>query len=596
MLVIPASELNPNATSGGARERGQILVLFALFLVVLIGFAAVAVDLGSYLKVRRDYQNAADAAALAGAPFLVGNTPDRTSARKAAWTSLENQLNITVAGSPWTSDTPAGTPETDSNGTFSLWVSTPPVNAGAKYPGTYTGSDDKSIFVYVQAQSPSYFSHIFGINGSLVSAWATAGDFPSSFAVITLRQPTQAGPAQPDINLAGSNVTLTVVGGDVGGNYNMKLNSSSNLVLPNDSGVYLHDYISCGQSCWGNTQINNGGIPAPFALKTAKQLPGPIPDPNYPLPSNTIGGPIAPTAAGGALPFGYLKNAKDTKSGNGNVNLGSGGDNPDSAHVPSVTTDANGVEHCDTAKAVRIGPGYYTNIAVNGSICLVLDPAYSHSCLSIGTGTGYCTDAPAAIPFAQLPGVFYINGTVSVKGGGMIVGDGVTLVLRPLNSPNDNGQFAAGGGTNSSGIVDLNATEISGGWTRRGVSPYNWVTSGCQYGLAACWQYTSTYESDLTQTGIALYVMRRDQTGQIGIPSDDNTTVVKINASAALTWTGVTYAPHDNVFLAGQPGHNGVGQLVCWTFTFNGGTNVTQTYTGPVVGIPMLIEPYVGQQ
>jgi Flp pilus assembly protein TadG len=46
--------------------KGQVLVLFALFLVVLLGATAITVDFGSWLKVRRDYHNAADAAALAG--------------------------------------------------------------------------------------------------------------------------------------------------------------------------------------------------------------------------------------------------------------------------------------------------------------------------------------------------------------------------------------------------------------------------------------------------------------------------------------------------------------------------------------------------
>src|SRR5262249_19213029 len=97
--TVPAADASARPTRGSS---GQILVLFTLSVVVLIGFAAVAVDLGSLLKVRRDYQNAADAAALAGAPFLASTTPDRLSARHAAWNSLVAQLGITVAGTPWT--------------------------------------------------------------------------------------------------------------------------------------------------------------------------------------------------------------------------------------------------------------------------------------------------------------------------------------------------------------------------------------------------------------------------------------------------------------------------------------------------------------
>jgi len=51
-------------------ERGQALVLFVLALAVLLGFTAMAIDVGLFLHQRRDLQNDADAAALAGAAYL----------------------------------------------------------------------------------------------------------------------------------------------------------------------------------------------------------------------------------------------------------------------------------------------------------------------------------------------------------------------------------------------------------------------------------------------------------------------------------------------------------------------------------------------
>ena len=51
------------------REPGQIMVLLALGLVALLGFTALAVDLGMAYADRRQAQNAADAAALAGARY-----------------------------------------------------------------------------------------------------------------------------------------------------------------------------------------------------------------------------------------------------------------------------------------------------------------------------------------------------------------------------------------------------------------------------------------------------------------------------------------------------------------------------------------------
>jgi len=52
-------------------ERGQVLVLFAGGLVTLLIVAALAFDVGSMLVERRDQQNAADAAALAGARYVI---------------------------------------------------------------------------------------------------------------------------------------------------------------------------------------------------------------------------------------------------------------------------------------------------------------------------------------------------------------------------------------------------------------------------------------------------------------------------------------------------------------------------------------------
>jgi hypothetical protein len=55
----------------GQEERGQSIVLVALWLTVLMGFAAIAVDVGRFYAERRYLQNAADAAALAAANAMI---------------------------------------------------------------------------------------------------------------------------------------------------------------------------------------------------------------------------------------------------------------------------------------------------------------------------------------------------------------------------------------------------------------------------------------------------------------------------------------------------------------------------------------------
>jgi hypothetical protein len=70
-----------SSTTSRSPERGQILILFAGGLVALLLVAALAFDVGMMLVERRDEQNAADAAALAGARYVL---TDVTAAEGAA--------------------------------------------------------------------------------------------------------------------------------------------------------------------------------------------------------------------------------------------------------------------------------------------------------------------------------------------------------------------------------------------------------------------------------------------------------------------------------------------------------------------------------
>lgn len=68
-------------------NRGQILVLVAVSLVVLLGFAALAIDIGYFYHTKNQLQGAADAAALAGASELQYGSTSQSQplARQEAW-------------------------------------------------------------------------------------------------------------------------------------------------------------------------------------------------------------------------------------------------------------------------------------------------------------------------------------------------------------------------------------------------------------------------------------------------------------------------------------------------------------------------------
>lgn len=89
---------------GDTADRGQVLVVFALSLVVLVSMAGLAVDVGGTFAQRRDQQVAADLASLAAAnDYLINNDDALATARARAvatengFTDGANGTSVTVA-------------------------------------------------------------------------------------------------------------------------------------------------------------------------------------------------------------------------------------------------------------------------------------------------------------------------------------------------------------------------------------------------------------------------------------------------------------------------------------------------------------------
>lgn len=77
--------------------RGQVLVLFAILIVILLGFAALTIDIGRQVAQRRYIQTAADAGALAGCRSLIDGDSDGTAAAAALEVATAN-LGASPAG------------------------------------------------------------------------------------------------------------------------------------------------------------------------------------------------------------------------------------------------------------------------------------------------------------------------------------------------------------------------------------------------------------------------------------------------------------------------------------------------------------------
>ncbi|WP_084214305.1 pilus assembly protein TadG-related protein [Terriglobus sp. TAA 43] len=146
-------------------DSGQVLVITALCMVVLIGFLGLAVDIGSVRHEQRRLQNAADASALAAAleVRVCGSTPNCAAMQTAAQNALvENGYTGSSALITDCASSPG------SGLTITLHN---PLCPGSSDP-------NKSRYNYVETQvsekAPLYFSRIFGFTGFNLSARAEA--------------------------------------------------------------------------------------------------------------------------------------------------------------------------------------------------------------------------------------------------------------------------------------------------------------------------------------------------------------------------------------------------------------------------------------
>jgi len=121
------------------RESGQALILAAAAMVVVIGMAAMAIDVGMFLQEKRDLQNAADAAALAGAQDLP-----------------TSPANAVANATTWAGENGIGAGELE----------------GVTVSTTYVASD--TITVQVKRDVPWLFARVLGRGSDTVRADATA--------------------------------------------------------------------------------------------------------------------------------------------------------------------------------------------------------------------------------------------------------------------------------------------------------------------------------------------------------------------------------------------------------------------------------------
>lgn len=175
----------PDRIDLSAKQAGQILVIFALMLTVLIGLVGIAIDVTYAWRNGLQIQRAADAAAMAGVVYLPG-----------AVTSGHDKA-VAIAGA---NGYPAGT-----------------VTAA---PLSY---DPRKMEVTITASVPTFFVRLFGVNNWTISRTARAayimpvplGSPLSYFGVgcLVLKPPAVA----PPCNATGTGTSGITTGGTSGG-------------------------------------------------------------------------------------------------------------------------------------------------------------------------------------------------------------------------------------------------------------------------------------------------------------------------------------------------------------------------------------------
>lgn len=252
-------------------RRGQTLVIFALSLVVLMSMAALAFDVGQVMLSKRAQQNAADAAALAGARYIAvsscKSSPSLTNpacAPAIAAALRVAQLNGYGDGA---TNCASGCATMDPKVTVKI----PPGPEAVEYDGA-----PGAIEVQIGSDHPSIFAGVLGIKDWKVGSGAVAAnqvDIALNFSFLAL------DPNCPSVVLSGANGSGLTAGGNVqvdatcpGG---LKIQGNSSITVTSGACDVSGSSIQTGGNATVNCTVNTNQpvIPDPLAGLPAPTMP-----------------------------------------------------------------------------------------------------------------------------------------------------------------------------------------------------------------------------------------------------------------------------------------------------------------------------------
>ena len=531
-------------------RRGQVLPLFAIFLIGLFAAAALAVDVSSAYSARQAYRTAADAASLAGAQDLqvAGSRAitggDQTKARADSLKSLMKAFGVTsVTGTC----APAAQ-------ILACQLDGTPFLVSVVTPSPTCVTCDSTHAVQVTVRNPTFqltFARVLGMGQFNVASTSVAGlVFGRSYAIQTLRPPKRAGATflVNDIEIDGGSV-VNVQHGDVGSNANMNYSGTGSIMnIDPGYGMFYFDPLS-GPGWFG---------PPMPPLQIVEKLPTLINDPLYQYPAMRGSAGSAPCTTGPSNCAPTFTDAKAADCGAPGVN-------------PACTRADLDLTGC------KLEADYLRTSVYSIFMAAQLDS--NVYCYNPGI---YDTSNPNQLVVAGgdvallMPGAYYFKSGLDVSGrivGGYRPGtNGVALMFDECSA-----QCILSG--NTAQTIALNAG-----------SKFPPGTAGTSALAALDWDgrlvETSGPASPTPRLLITLLV-NKDPTCFVptsppfvepsGCDPGTHNKTLNMAGGGSLALEGVQYAPTDNVEIhGGSTGTGQVGQIISWTLFYSGGTHINQ--------------------
>jgi Flp pilus assembly protein TadG len=509
------------------RERGQVVPIAALLMIVIVGFAALIIDGGRGYVDRRDLQAAADTAALAGANQLGGKLQAHNYSVGCAVAAAVQQAanNLPGAQAPGLYD--FATCASFLTNQF-VYATTTPINLQDGYTLDVSANLEQ-VKVTVHHSLSLTFGIAAGFGPSMSpAATATAVNGALPFALVlfhSIPDPTQNCPTSSlcnyeNLNLNGGAATVLIKAagtsrGDALSNEGICLNSGQeDFNHSGDQYAYVPTFASNSNpgnagfpgNCGSSSQILNTtsvGDPQAFPIQ--------LPDPAFTEPGNLAG---VTTCNVGTCNW-------TTPHGTGSTDQ--------VCIIPGVYTSIH-----VTKGILVLNPGVYKITGTSGGSNNVNNFSVDNGA-SVVTADKY---NPAGSHSGPCPGSTLSSADSAVS---------IIMVPQVSNSGNswDVNQLVVTQGTGDAADMDK--------FTVHSCPAYNHIVLYIEHTGDTCTTYATS--------------------GMCG------TSVVDFSSASSYSLTGLVYGYADNMtFNAAGTDVAGVGQVFAWTLTVSGNAGLTETY------------------